>query len=289
MINNFVFPEWSPKEVVQEWEKLNSESSVYPKEIKEANQENTTTRFLNKNWNQSEEWPGALYRLLTHLDMKEAWERMGETAISKGGFYLILHLAYFPRSKSEVMAEKELRDWRNDIEATASKLADLIEFSCYDDILESRFSDIFNTLKEKRMISEAFAHFALDKTEDEIEENEKQKTEFLIKVSNKYRPPLLSSVLRDLGGMREDVINRSGIPWNRNLDLQSRPNKKTAQRIRFARQLTFEMLQIFGEPKRDIVARCVRAAFDVPGYDENQLGRDEVDPLVKTVFSEIKI
>lgn len=243
------FPGWAPESVIFQWKEKLDEANSWQDKFPDLEVDTTEADMY--------------YRLLTYEDMQSVWKRLPKYKIGPEMFSSMVALAaIYPKGTPRGLAPKEYEDWLSDVRDTAQKLAELVEHSAFDQILEQRYY----TRRNKYLLNNIISH-ALKGLKPDAEEAEPEYQRW-----PDLNPGSLSSYLCRIAQMEaDDDVGIHGIT-HKSVRLE-KPNHRNAERSYFIKYLTKMLRDDTGTPLRDIVTKTTATVFDDPSITQRQIIR----------------
>lgn len=223
-----------------------------------------------------------LDKLLSNLIMQDVWKTVLNNKIKPEIFCDAITL-YLLESKSSASKESkapgEFEKWKKDVSDTAAKLADLIEGTDLDTVLQAFHFEIDRKLHLNNVFKVSSAKW-LRVDNDVIETRNKAliEKEYLEKISEKFKPSLLSNVLHRIS--EEPELNSRPINYlvrksfKPKRYLLKKPSAQQSQRKLFVAKLSNFLEERTGNPHRKTVASIVCVLFGLDKYDERSVRQD---------------
>lgn len=228
------FPSWAPPEVVRHLRDEIAEHSAFLQEFVEH--ESSAGHEVPKSILEEPE-PGIemLCRLITHADMRIAWETIKEHSIDPMLVTYACKLGFIGPTGLRLLPPSEREDRVRDIRMTAKKLAALVHLTEYDEILISEW--------QKKRAGTVFETAAAALVGEPVPRD----------TSAKFMPGFLSDLLLQVAKFDPSTDWEIG---------SQRPRGAEASRHEFIRRLDQLFLEKSGKRLRATVARFASAAFD---------------------------
>ncbi|MFY0676105.1 MAG: hypothetical protein JXR18_02355 [Neptuniibacter sp.] len=249
------FPEWAPKQVIEEWEEKAEEIIYWQKRFPTLEPETEDADLLT--------------RLLTYSDMKSVWERLPKYKLKPALFSSMVQSSLcYMTVKPHNLTPNEYEAWLDDVRSTALKLRSLVQFSDYDRIFQERYI----TKRQKHMMASIVEHSAqIFRLDFDAEAHKKTKPSY--ESWPDLMPSLLSDALYQIATFEsDDEVGTLGIKHEKSIKLE-RPNHPNAKRSYFIKKLTQLMRKQTGKALRDIVTITTATVFDDPSLTERQVIR----------------
>lgn len=253
-MNSQKFPNWAPQDVISEWKEACGEVDYWKHRFPTAEPDT--------------EQADILYRLLTYPDMKSVWEKLPKYKIRATSFSSMVQLSsIYIETKPHNLTPKEYESWLVEVNETAIKLAELIQFSRYDQFLQEKYFSKRNKLVLKNMIGHSLKIF-----DPNVDAEQHSKTEPEYKRWPDLNPGLLSTNLRKLASLGSD--EQVGLLGTEQSSVKlEKPNHPNAKRSYFIKKLTQLIRSETGQPLREIVVKTTATVFDDPTLTERQIIR----------------
>ncbi|MCK4706511.1 MAG: hypothetical protein KAT90_13610 [Gammaproteobacteria bacterium] len=247
-------PNWSPTIVISEWKEKLEEANSWLAKFPSLEVDTTEADMY--------------YRLLTYEDMQSVWKRLPKYDISPELFSSMVALAAIYRKNTPSnLAPKEYEDWLDNVRTTAQRLAKLIEFSGFDQII----NESYYTKRSKYLLANIAQH-AFKGLDPDVSVNATYEREPESERWPDLNPGLLSATLQRLARMEsDDDVGMHGIKHD-SVRLE-KPNHRNAERSYFIKYLTKMLRDKTGKPLRDIVTKTTATVFDDPSISERQIFR----------------
>jgi len=246
------FPVWAPEPIIAEWQEKIQEAYSWLEQFPELEPDTHDADIY--------------HRLLSYEDMKYVWEKLPKYKISPELFSSMVGLSsIYPKGTPTSMAPKEYEQWLKDVRETSLKLAQLIQLSGFDQLLQTEYYHKRNSLWLRHAVVEAF------KCVDDEQDNTSSKDAEYERWPD-LTPKLLSSYLITIVNMKSENEAELFSSHSESVRLD-KPNHPNAGRSYFIKQLTHLLREKTGKPLRKIVTITTAAVFDNPGITERQIIR----------------